>query len=78
MSEGKYPKFWRNVLRDDKNQPSSMRLMSLISLIAAIGFAIGSLFSEPGKEPDSFIVLYLLSGAFAPKAFQKFAEREKK
>ena len=66
--------FWNSVLRDNKGQPSSMRLMSLISLLVAIALSIAAVY---GMEGDPIHILYFLTAAFAPKAVQKFAERSK-
>lgn len=77
----KNPSFWSNVLRDGEGQPSSMRLMSLLAFVVAVLLsvipAIASIF---GKEIncDPIHVIYFLTAAFAPKAFQKFAEKKNK
>ena len=42
--------FWKKVLRDDKNNLSSMRLMSLIALFAAIGLAAPNPFKKPKQK----------------------------
>ena len=46
--EGRF--FWKKVLRDDKNNLSSMRLMSLIALFAAIGLAAPNPFKKPKQK----------------------------
>lgn len=62
-------------LDDHQGNSSSMRLMSIIALVASIAFSTIVLF---GAQPISNEALYLISifllGAFAPKALQKFAE----
>ncbi len=73
-------------LNDDKGNPSSIRLMSMIALWAAIGFAFiglspiwAQLFGLTVKLGETqgqvtLIVFSFLLAAFAPKALQKFAE----
>ena len=62
-------------LTNDSGQPSSMRLMSMVALLAAI--ALGFL-TLKGHAAEAQTGLYLTSlfliAAFAPKALQKFAE----
>ena len=62
-------------LTDDQGSPSSMRLMSVLSLIVSFAFGLITILCEPA---DSMAGLYLttafLIGAFFPKALQKFAE----
>ena len=55
---------------------SSMRLMSVIALIASIVFGlISTLHSEASQsENGPYITTAFLIAAFAPKALQKFAE----
>lgn len=69
MSEGQGKAGW---MQDDNGNKSSMRLMSLFSLIAAIGIAFTSICMN---QDHSNLVLLFLVGAFAPKLFQKFAEK---
>ena len=64
----------RKTFEDDNGNMSSMRVMSFIALLAAIGLAIAPFIS--GQKSDPIHVLYFLIGAFAPKAVQKFAERK--
>ena len=59
-------------LQDDKGNKSSMRLMSFISLGVAIVLTAASLSIDNVRQD---LVLFFLTGAFAPKAFQKFAEK---
>lgn len=63
-------------LEDDKGNPSSMRLMCVISLIASIGFGlITTLHSAASKNENGlYITFAFLLGAFAPKALQKVME----
>lgn len=60
--------------QEDNGNPSSMRLMCFISLIASILFGVLTIYT---KNPDGIIVTFgFLLGAFAPKAVQKFAEQK--
>ena len=64
---------------DHKGQKSSMRLMSFVSLLAAIFYGGVIVFSAVGRTtniPDDAMIITIgfLVGAFAPKAVQKFAE----
>ena len=60
---------------DDEGNPSSMRLMSMLSLLVAAALATVEVMAWGSGEGHSELVLYFLIGAFAPKAVQKFAER---
>ncbi len=73
MAEEKTTKDQNNVgfLDDDEGNASSMRLMSIISLLAAIGFGYMELME---KVSPPYITAMFLLGAFAPKALQKFIE----
>ena len=66
----------KGVFSDNEGNPSSMRIMSFISLLVAIGLAAAPFFIENCPR-DNLHVLYFLTAAFAPKAVQKFAERQK-
>lgn len=63
-------------LDDDNGNPSSMRLMSVIALIASIGFGIISIFHTAASTNENglYVTFAFLLAAFAPKALQKFAE----
>lgn len=63
-------------LYDDIGKRSSMRLMSFFSLATAIGLAILMVFSVSDCQNENLVLFFLL-GAFAPKVFQKIAERWK-
>jgi len=69
-------KLKKRYLEDDRGNPSSMRLMSMISLIAAIVFALITLLHDAASRGENglFIAGGFLLAAFAPKALQKFAE----
>lgn len=69
MSEGQNKV---GVCQDDNGNPSSMRVMSFISLFAAIGVALASICMNQDHRD---LVLLFLVGAFVPKVFQKFAEK---
>ena len=58
-------------LDDNQGNRSSIRLMSFISLGAAILFGYMELTS---KADPPYITMMFLLGAFAPKALQKFIE----
>lgn len=59
---------------DNEGNPSSIRVMSLIALIAAIGLAAAPFLGK--SEGDPMHVFYFLLAAFAPKALQKMAEKK--
>lgn len=57
-----------------KGVKSSMRFMTFISLIAAMGLAGLTIYTN---NQDGIILTFgFLLGAFAPKAVQKFAEQK--
>ena len=66
--------------QEDNGNHSSMRLMSFISLIAAILFGYLTLKMSISITSNSDIGLYLTFGfllaAFAPKSVQKFIENK--
>lgn len=65
-------------LQDNEGHNSSMRLMSLIALLAAIMFGLLTIRFNDGKARNTdgtLITFSFLMSAFAPKALQKFAER---
>ena len=55
---------------------SSMRLMSFLSLIAAVGMGLPTIYSDAGSSDGLMITFGFLLGAFAPKTVQKFAEQK--
>ena len=62
--------------REDNGNPSSMRLMCFISLIASVLFGVLTIYT---KNQDGIIITFgFLLGCFAPKAVQKFAETKVK
>jgi hypothetical protein len=60
-------------LEDDNGNHSSMRLMSVIALVAAVLLAFIAVLQESAMALD--LVKLFLVAAFAPKAIQKFAEK---
>ena len=74
MSEGSPPPK-PGFLDDHQGNASSMRLMSVIALIASIAFGVFSLLGPARDDPNAlYITTAFLIAAFAPKALQKFAE----
>lgn len=64
-----------NALTDSEGKPSTMRLMSFISLGAAIYFGVMTMSSGPGAvDVGKWITAMFLIGAFAPKSLQKYIE----
>jgi hypothetical protein len=63
-------------LEDDQGNPSSMRLMGAIALIASIVFGLLTTLHPVANKGTNglYITMAFLLGAFAPKALQKFAE----
>ena len=71
------PGFIRGIFSEnDEGTVSSMRVMSFIALITAIGIAVIPYFVDGCEQGDRMHVLYFLTAAFAPKAVQKFAEKK--
>ena len=63
-------------LEDDRGNPSSMRLMSVVALIASIAFGLITVMHPVASQNTNglYITMAFLIAAFAPKAVQKFAE----
>ncbi len=59
---------------DDRGNPSSMRLVSMLALLVAGGLGFVEVFGWGSGSGNTELVLYFLVAAFAPKAVQKFAE----
>ena len=70
------PSGTKSWLTDNGGNPSSMRLMSILSLMIAGPLACVEVFGWGSGESKTELVLYFLVAAFAPKAVQKFAERD--
>lgn len=64
----------KTFLSDDSGNPSTIRVMSMLALISAIGYGI-MIIDDPTAEQVR-LVGQMLIGAFAPKAVQKFAENK--
>lgn len=67
-------------LTDHNGKPSSMRLMSFVSLFSGVGLTvlIGVIVYQ-GQDPENIsflfnLILVWIVGAFAPKAIQKYVE----
>ncbi len=63
-------------LDNDQGHPSSMRIMSVIALIASIAFGLITILHPVASKGLNglYITIAFLLAAFAPKALQKFAE----
>ena len=62
-------------LTDDEGNPSSMRLMSVISLGAAVILAGMAVWKDCAQTDVMQYVFLFLLGAFAPKTIQKQMEK---
>ena len=67
----------KRYMTDDRGNPSSMRLMSMLALGVAAVLALVEAFGLGSGESKTELVLYFLVAAFAPKAVQKFAEKDR-
>ena len=67
----------KKYMTDDRGNPSSMRLMSMLALGVAAVLALVEAFGLGSGESKTELVLYFLVAAFAPKAVQKFAEKDR-
>jgi len=70
------PKQNPGFLEDHHGNPSSMRLMSVIALLASIAFGLITTLHSAASQNENglYITIAFLIAAFAPKALQKFAE----
>ena len=59
-------------LDDHQGNPSSMRVMSVIALLASIGFGVITVLYPEENNQGLYITTVFLIAAFAPKALQKF------
>jgi len=66
----------KGFLKDNEGNPSSMRLMSVVALIASITFGLITILHPVASKGINglYITIAFLLAAFAPKALQKFAE----
>lgn len=67
----------KRYMTDDQGNLSSMRLMSMLALGVAAFLAVVEAFGLGSGESKTELVLYFLVAAFAPKAVQKFAEKDR-
>lgn len=67
----------KGYMTDDQGNPSSMRLMSMLAFLVAAALALVEAFGLGSGESKTELVLYFLVAAFAPKAVQKFAEKDR-
>lgn len=67
----------KRYMTDDRGNPSSMRLMSMLAFLVAAALALVEAFGLGSGEGKTELVLYFLVAAFAPKAVQKFAEKDR-
>lgn len=67
----------KRYMTDDQGNPSSMRLMSMLAFLVAAALALVEAFGLGSGESKTELVLYFLVAAFAPKAVQKFAEKDR-
>lgn len=67
----------KKFMTDDQGNPSSMRLMSMLAFLVAAALAFVEAFGLGSGEGKTELVLYFLVAAFAPKAVQKFAEKDR-
>ena len=63
-------------MTDDKGTPSSIRLMSLVSLLAGIFFGWLTLTHGTASQGENgvYITTLFILGAFCPKVVQKYIE----
>ncbi|WXT99930.1 MAG: hypothetical protein Ctma_0636 [Catillopecten margaritatus gill symbiont] len=66
----------KGYLCDEEGQKSSMRLMSMMSLIVAVLFSGIVVYKGDATDNVMIIIVFFLLAAFAPKAVQKFAEKK--
>lgn len=65
----------KNFLEESRGNRSMMRLMSLIAVISASVFTFIIITSEGATRLEVYLVVAFLVGGFAPKVFQKYAEK---
>ena len=66
----------KGFLEEAPGEKSSMRLMSMVALAAAVTFGLLMILHEGARNGENglYITFGFLLAAFAPKAVQKFAE----
>ena len=62
-------------LTEDNGNRSTIRLMSILSLFAAIGFGVLILLFDSDGAHGLYLVTLFLCGAFCPKLIQKHLEQ---
>ncbi len=65
-------------LEEDNGNRSTMRLMSVLALFAAVAFGVMTITRSDVNKDDTgiYVTFGFLISAFAPKALQKFAEQK--
>lgn len=63
-------------LTEDNGNKSSMRLMSIMSLIVAVVFGGFIIYSKTPDPNAMYIFTLFFLGAFCPKLVQKFVEQK--
>lgn len=64
----------KGFLEEHPGHKSSMRAMSIVALLCAVGFGVFTLADSTVGQTGVYVTLGFLLAAFAPKALQKFAE----
>ena len=64
-----------DVMTDSAGKTSTMRVMNMLSLLAAIGIAASQVFGlgVPGED-NTHLIIWFLVGAFVPKSIQAAIE----
>ena len=65
-------------MTDPVGKPSTMRLMNLLSLLAAIGIAASQVFGLGVPGDNTHLIIWFLVGAFVPKSIQAAIEHSGK
>lgn len=60
------------MFQDNEGNSSSIRMMSFVSLLASIAFGLLTIYES--NQDGLILTAMFLTGAFAPKVVQKFAE----
>jgi len=64
-------------LTDDHGTPSSMRLMSVLALVASIVFGFLVVTQDNPTAEALYVTIGFLLSAFAPKVAQKYLETQR-
>ena len=62
-------------LTDDQGNPSSMRVMSVVALVASILFGLVPVVFPDYKDVSMYMHTTFLTAAFGPKVAQKWIEK---